>query len=148
MTCTTATGATAQHAYDWAGTYAVKLAVNDDDGAVATTTRPVVVRDEAAAGQQRVVAAKDGVRCSSSAWALTVTKAGASAPARSAVTWADGSRALVPLASSTAGDGDVPDLRAPPVRADRREGRRAAGVDGEVRARVRAVLREALGTPR
>ncbi|MFV1196929.1 PKD domain-containing protein, partial [Klebsiella pneumoniae] len=77
------------------GTYRVELTVTDDDGATATTTRSIVVRDEPAPGQQRVSAAKDSVKCSSSAWTLTVTKAGADAPSRIAVTWADGSRALL-----------------------------------------------------
>ncbi|MDQ3742426.1 MAG: PKD domain-containing protein, partial [Actinomycetota bacterium] len=98
---TTASGASAQHAYDWAGTYVVRLIVTDDDGAAATTTRTVTVRDEPAAGLQRVAAAKDSVKCSSTAWELTVTKAGTSAPSRIAVTWADGPRELLAKASST-----------------------------------------------
>jgi subtilisin family serine protease len=98
----TATGAAPQHAYDWAGTYQVRLTVTDDDGATGTTTRSVVVRDEAAPGKQRVTADQGRVKCSSSAWTLTLTKAGADAPAQVAVTWADGSRALL---SRTSGPG-------------------------------------------
>ncbi|HEX8208043.1 MAG TPA: S8 family serine peptidase [Solirubrobacteraceae bacterium] len=99
---TTATGANPSHSYDWPGAYEVRLTVADDDGATATTTRSIAVRDEAAAGKQRVAAAKDGVKCSSSAWTLTATKAGAAAPSRIAVTWADGSRALLGLSSTSA----------------------------------------------
>ena len=97
----TATGSAAAHSYDWPGTYQVRLTVTDDDGATATATRSIVVRDEPAPGAQRVAATKDGVKCSSSAWTLTITRAGASAPSRIAVTWADGSRALVGLTQSS-----------------------------------------------
>jgi subtilisin family serine protease len=101
---TTRKAAAVQHAYEWPGTYQVKLTVTDDGGLSTSATRTVTVRDEAAPGFTRVRAQLNHFKCDTTKWQFEITKITAP-PASVTVTWVDGSRgraALVKKQSSIA----------------------------------------------
>jgi subtilisin family serine protease len=101
----TAAGASAGHAYSWAGDYVVRLTVTDDEGASSSSARTVTVTDTPASGFKRLSASGlTNHKCATDAWTFQLKPvATADSPASVAVTWADGSRQRVARTSSKSG---------------------------------------------
>ena len=101
----TGTGATAGHAYTWAGDYVVRLTVTDDEGATSSSTRTVTVTDTPASGFKRLNAGGlTNHKCTADAWTFQLKPiAAGDSPASVAVTWADGARERVARTSTKSG---------------------------------------------